>query len=149
MDEVDDSQVRSDFRREGNSRHRINRSLFRLFANPAVAVLVHLRDHFAAGRPGRMAHPPRLAQAGAALRDDLRNGERGGAVLCRPALPLPARPNLIMFAAAALVNLPRLRTEQLKAWLPGALLAVAVALPSNLLFRTRSEERRVGKECRS
>jgi tetratricopeptide (TPR) repeat protein len=52
----------------------------------------------------------------------------------------PLAPILIMFAAAALVNLPRLRTEKLKAWLPGALLAVAVALPSNLLFRMANDD---------
>jgi len=52
----------------------------------------------------------------------------------------PLAPILIMFAAAALVSLPRLRTESLQAWLPGALLAVAVALPSNLLFRTANDD---------
>ena len=52
----------------------------------------------------------------------------------------PLVPALMMFAAAALVEIPKLRHERIKKWLPGALLAIAVALPSNLFFRTSNDD---------
>ena len=52
----------------------------------------------------------------------------------------PLVPILILFAAAALVELPRLRFAKMNVWLPGALLAVAIAIPCNVLFRSANDD---------
>ena len=52
----------------------------------------------------------------------------------------PIAPILIMFAAAALVEIPKLRFAKTTQWLPGALLALAIALPSNLMFRSANDD---------
>lgn len=52
----------------------------------------------------------------------------------------PMVPMAMLFAAAAVATLPALRRDQWRQWLPGIVLAVAVAVPCNLLSRTSNDE---------
>jgi tetratricopeptide (TPR) repeat protein len=52
----------------------------------------------------------------------------------------PIVPIVILFAAAALSAIPGLRSQNWRRWLPGILLALIVAIPSNFLWRNSNDE---------
>ena len=52
----------------------------------------------------------------------------------------PIVPIVILFAAAALSAIPSLRGQSWRRWIPGVLLALMVAIPSNFLLRNSHDE---------